>query len=129
MGWFKDLLVGKPKAMPVSVNDGNFQEEVLRSALPVVLDVWGPGCLPCKRLEPIVVDLATRYQGKVKVAELNAAAAPHTTARLGVRGTPTVIYFRQGGQEVERVVGFKGSLYHAEVIEQLLLDGAVAQES
>lgn len=123
MGWLEKLLAGKPKVMPVSVNDRNFQEEVLRSELPVLLDVWGPGCMPCKRLEPIIIELATRYQGQVKVAELNAQAAPETAARLGVRGTPTVIYFRKQGQEVDRVVGFRGSPYHEEVIEQELLEG------
>lgn len=123
MGWFKNLLTGTPKVMPVSVNDTNFHQEVLRSELPVVLDVWGPGCAPCKQLEPIIVDLATRYQGRVKVAELNAQAAPRTAAKLGVRGTPTVIYYKPGGRVVDRAVGFKGSLYHTEVIEQELLEG------
>jgi len=108
---------------PVHIDDDNFQREVLRSAEPVLLDVWGPGCAPCKQLEPIVVRLATRYRGRVKVAELNAAAAPRTVRKLGIKGTPTVLYFHKG-RIIERVVGFRGELYHQEIIDTELL-GAV----
>lgn len=113
----------EPEVWPVHVDDENFKAEVLRSSEPVMLDVWGPGCAPCKQLEPIVIRFAKRYQGRLKVAEINAAAAPKTMSRLGVMGTPTVIYFRDG-HEVERVVGFKGELYHSEFIEQELLEPA-----
>src|SRR5512137_2249779 len=72
---FLDKLFGPraPRVQPTHVDDGNFVAEVARSALPVVLDVWSPGCGPCKMMEPIVTSLATRYAGRVKVAELNAA--------------------------------------------------------
>ena len=106
---------GAPKAMPVHVDDSSFEREVLRSDLPVMLDVWGPDCVPCRHLEPIVMRLAGRYQGRVKVAELNAAAAPRSAARLGVQGTPTVVFFK-GRREVERAVGFKGEAWLDEVI-------------
>jgi thioredoxin 1 len=72
-------------------------------------------------MEPIIFRLAKRYQGRVKIAELNAAAAPRTIQKLFVTGTPTVIYFKKG-QEVERVVGLRGETYHQEVIENELLD-------
>lgn len=110
----------EPAVMPVHVDDGNYGDEVLRSDLPVMLDVWGPGCVPCKHLEPIVIRLAGRYRGRVKVAEMNAAEAPRSAARLGVRGTPTVVFLR-GRREVERVVGFRGELYLEEIIESELL--------
>lgn len=106
--------------MPVHVDDATFEREVMRSELPVLLDVWGPGCAPCRALEPIVVRLAGRYAGRVKVAELNAAAAPRAAARLRVMGTPTVVYFKRG-REVERVVGMRGELFHEEIIESELL--------
>ena len=111
----------EPKLMPVSIDDANFEREVLRSELPVMLDVWGPGCAPCKQLEPIVVRLTNEYRGRIKVAEVNAESAPKTMRRLGVRGTPTVLYFR-GRREVERVVGFRGEPYHREIIETELLE-------
>ena len=109
-----------PKVQPVHVDDENFIEEVLRADLPVLLDVWSPGCGPCAQLEPIVMDLAAAYQGRVKVAEMNAAEAMEYTARFGVMGTPTVLFFRRG-REVERVTGFVGSRYLREVIEHELL--------
>ncbi len=114
-----------PKVQPTHLDDANVVREVLRSELPVVVDVWSPGCGPCRMLEPIIVDLATAYAGRVKVAELNAAVAGRTAARFGVMGTPTVLFFR-GGREVDRVVGFVGELYLRDVIEQDLLSGPVA---
>jgi len=114
---------GTPKVMPVHVNDANFVAEVSRSDIPVVLDVWGPGCGPCKMMEPIVVSLATRYQGRVKVAELNAAESGATAARLGVMGTPTILFFKKR-REVDRVVGFVGERYLVEVVDEELLGGA-----
>ncbi len=109
-----------PRVQPAHVDDDTFAAEVLRSEVPVMLDVWSPGCGPCRMLEPIVMDLARAYQGRVKVAELNAAEAARTAARYGVMGTPTVLFFR-GGREVERVVGFVGSRYLREVIDAELL--------
>jgi thioredoxin len=114
-----------PKVQPVHVDDENFLREVARSDLPVVLDVWSPGCGPCQMMEPIIMDLATAYQGKVKVAEMNAAQAQHHAARLGVMGTPTVVFLRRG-REVHRVVGFVGSRYLREVVEAELLGAPAA---
>jgi thioredoxin 1 len=119
MGWLRKLFKVKEAVQPVSVDDTNFEDEVLGSDLPVLLDVWTPTCVHCGRLVPVVVGLATRYQGKLKVAEINGEESPRTMARLRVRGTPTVVYFHQG-REVERVVGFKGSLYHQDYIENEL---------
>jgi thioredoxin 1 len=109
-----------PRVQPVHVDDGNFIAEVARSQLPTVLDVWSPGCGPCAMLEPIVMDLATAYQGRVKVAEMNAAEAGEYLARLGVMGTPTVLFFKKG-REVHRVVGFVGSRYLREIIDSELI--------
>jgi len=112
-----------PPIQPVRVDDRNFVAEVGRSDMPVVLDVWSPGCGPCRMLEPVLMSVAKRYEGRVKVAEMNAAGAPWATARLGVLGTPTVLFFRKG-REVERVVGFVGERYIAEVVEAELLPPA-----
>lgn len=120
MGFWSKLLGLEPGILPVHVDDQNFEDEILRSKVPVMLDVWGPGCAPCKQLEPIVVSLTERYQGKIKVAELNVAAAPKAARRLLVRGTPTVIYFKDR-KEVERVVGLRGELYHQQTIDEVLL--------
>ncbi|MGM0597819.1 MAG: thioredoxin family protein [Myxococcota bacterium] len=118
MSWIKKILglEQDERAIPVAVDDSNFKEEVQNSDLPVLLDLWGPGCTPCKQLAPIISGLAKKYHGKVKIAQCNVADAPQTGRKLRVRGTPTVVYFKKG-KEIERVVGFKGSLYHTEIIE------------
>jgi thioredoxin 1 len=113
----------EPRVMPVHVDDSNFNAEVRQSRIPVLLDVWSPLCGACRQLEPIIIRLATRYQKQVKVAEINASAAPRTMQKLFVSATPTVIYFKKG-QEVERVEGFRGEPYHQDIIDNELLQPA-----
>ena len=120
MGWLGKIFGGGEKLQPISINDENFKSEILESNVPVLLDVWGPSCAPCQKLAPIIVDIATDYGDRLKVAEMNAAASPRTMGRLGIRGTPTVVYFDRG-REVDRVVGFKGSLYHRDIIDNDIL--------
>lgn len=122
MGWLAKLFgPGKPRVQPIHVDDGSFVNEVARSELPVMLDVWSPGCGPCRMMEPIVMDLAAEYQGRVKVAEMNATEAGHYTSRLGIMGTPTLVFFKRG-REVHRAIGFVGSRYLREVIDAELLE-------
>ena len=126
MGWLSRMFgPSAPRVQPTHLTDENFVAEVLRSELPVVVDVWSPGCGPCNMLEPIIMDLASAYAGRVKVAELNAAEAGRIAARFGVMGTPTILFF-DGGREVERVVGFVGSRYLREVVENALLAAPAA---
>lgn len=106
------------KEPPVHVNDSNFDEEVLKSDVPVVLDVWSPSCAPCQKLEEVMFALRKRYDGRVKVCELSSANAQKTAAKLRISATPTVLYF-QGGREKDRVMGFRSSIYHQEAIEEL----------
>jgi len=125
MGWLGKLLgPGRPRVQPVHLDDESFVREVARSELPVVLDAWSPGCGPCQMMESIVMDLAAEYQGRVKVAEMNAAEAGHHTSRLGVMGTPTVLFFDRG-REAHRVVGFIGLRDLREVVETELLGSPV----
>jgi len=123
MGWLERLFGTRPRVQPAHVDDTNFQAEVVNSDLPVLLDVWSPYCGPCQQLEPIVMKLAARFQGRVKVAEVNAREAPRTMRKLGITATPTVVYFRRG-REVARTEGFRGEAWHAEIIETELLGGA-----
>ena len=106
---------------PVSLNDKNFVEEVRRSKTPVMVDIWSNGCAPCMSLVPTVKRLACKYEGRVKVAELNVGNGMKTVGKLGVRGTPTVLFFKNGNV-VERVVGARGQHYYEEIIEEDLLD-------
>lgn len=120
MGWMQKLFGSEPKVMPVSVTDANFDAEVLKSDVPVLVDFWSESCGPCRMLAPIVIALATEFAGRIKVVEVDVARAPKVCRRLGVQSTPTVLYFRRGAV-AERVVGFRGSLYHREIIETELL--------
>ncbi|MFK7985583.1 MAG: thioredoxin family protein [Sandaracinaceae bacterium] len=119
MGFFSKLLGITPKQPPQHIDDDNFNQEVMQSSVPVILDVWGPNCRYCKQLEPVVMQLAAEYDGRVKICELNVEGSPKTAGRLGVKGLPTVIYFRPRGREVERVSGMRSSLYHQEAIQEL----------
>ena len=108
------------KKEPVELNESNFKTEVTQSEIPVLVDIWSPGCAPCATLAPTIMRLAGKYDGRIKVAQLNSQAAPKITSRLGVRGTPTVLFFKQG-RVVERVVGVRGQHYYEEIIDEDLL--------
>lgn len=121
MGWLTKLLGLEAEPHEVrSVSDENYKHEVLDSELPVLLDAWSDGCGPCKLLEPVVINLSKQYRGRLKVVEMNVANAPKTARKLGVTGTPTVLYFRKG-RVVERVVGYRASHYHQDLIDHELL--------
>lgn len=121
MGLLKWLgLEGGCKKEPLELTDSNFKAEVNKSDVPVLIDVWSPGCQPCQALAPTIMRLACKYDGKLKVCHLNAGANPKTTGKLGVRGTPTVLFLKNGAV-VERVVGTRGQHYYEEIIEEDLL--------
>jgi len=107
-----------PKKPPVSITDENFETEVLAATVPVLLDVWGTSCGPCRQLESVIMDLSAHYDGRVKVCELNAHVHHASVQRLQIQHTPTVIYFH-GGKELERHHGFRPSLYPKQTINEL----------
>ncbi|PYR39491.1 MAG: thioredoxin [Acidobacteria bacterium] len=84
--------------------DANFDEIVLKSGAPVLVDFWAEWCGPCKRLGPTVDALATEYAGKVTVGKLNVDENPNVSFKFQIRGIPTILIFK-GGQVVESVVG------------------------
>ena len=124
MGFLGNLFKGKKKLQPLHITDANFHDEDVMSDVPVVLDVWGTNCAPCEQLAPLVMELAGEYDGRVKVCELLADKNPKTVLRYKIMGTPTVLYFKPRAQLVERVSGFKGWLYHTEIIDTDLLTAA-----
>jgi len=88
----------------VHVTDSNFEQEVLKSSTPVLIDFWAPWCGPCKAIAPIVDELANDYAGRLKVVKMNVDDNQETPARYGVRGIPNLIIFK-GGQVKEQIVG------------------------
>lgn len=88
----------------ITVNDNNFEDEVLKSELPVFVDFWAPWCMPCQRMLSVVEELAKEYEGKVKVCKLNVDEAPNTTRAYGIMSIPTSIIFKDG-KPVDTTVG------------------------
>ena len=90
---------------PVHVTDDSFDQEVLQSELPTVVDFWAEWCAPCKRIAPILEDIAAEYEGQLKVTKLDVDENPDTTGALGILSIPTLLVFKDG-QPVERIVGY-----------------------
>jgi thioredoxin 1 len=88
----------------IEIDDRNFNAEVVHSATPVLVDFSAEWCGPCKKLEPIVADLARQYEGRIKVGHLDVEAAPATAAQFGVMSVPTLIFFK-GGKPADQIVG------------------------
>ena len=89
------------------VSDTSFEQDVLKSANPVLVDFWAEWCGPCKMIAPILGEIADEQTGKLSVAKLNVDDNPDTARRFGVMSIPTMIVFKDG-QEAARIVGAKG---------------------
>ena len=101
------------------VGDDNFEAEVVRSSLPVLIDFWAPWCGPCKSIAPIIEELAREYEGRLKVAKLNVDENQGTPSRYGVRGIPNLIILK-GGAVKEQLVGVVPKSRLVNAIEKVL---------
>jgi thioredoxin 1 len=106
----------------VEVNDANFDQEVLRSEQPVLVDFWAVWCGPCKAIAPIVDGVAQTYAGKLKVAKVNVDQNGATPSRYNIRGIPTLLFFK-GGKIADQVVGYCGQDVIEEKVKKLIGDG------
>jgi thioredoxin 1 len=88
----------------VSVTDNNFDQEVIKAELPVLVDFWAPWCGPCKAVAPVIDDLSKEYEGRLKVVKLNTDENPKTAQAYSIKGIPSLFLFK-AGQVVEQVVG------------------------
>lgn len=87
----------------VHVADGSFDDEVLKSEIPVLVDYWADWCGPCKMIAPILEQIADDYTGKLKIAKLNIDENPNTPPKYGIRGIPTLMLFKHGNVEATKV--------------------------
>jgi thioredoxin 1 len=101
------------------VNEQNFENEVLRSELPVLIDVSTAWCAPCRLAASAVIEVAQQHQGQLKVVAIDGDESPELVASLGVRGYPTFLGY-VGGRRVESQAGFYGKKKLAELSERLL---------
>lgn len=106
-------------ANTIVLNDQNFDEVVLKSDTPVMVDFWATWCGPCVMAGPVVDSLADDYKGKVKIGKLDVDANQTTAAAYGVMSIPTVIVFKDG-KEVARKVGFAGRPMYEGLLKQVL---------
>ncbi|MGQ9463234.1 MAG: thioredoxin [Candidatus Fervidibacter sp.] len=101
------------------VDKTNFEEEVLKSEVPVMVDFWAPWCAPCLMIAPIVERLAERYEGQLKVVKLNVDENQEYAIRYRVMSIPTLLFFKDG-QAVDRIIGAVGEQAIAQKIEALI---------
>jgi thioredoxin 1 len=103
----------------VQVTDQNFESTVATAQQPVLVDFWATWCAPCKMLKPVIDELATEYQGRVTIAELDVDANPVTASKFAVLSIPSLILFR-GGKPAERIVGYKPKAFLKQRIDAVI---------
>ena len=100
---------------PVTITDDNFENEVINSDIPVLIDFWATWCGPCKIIAPVVEELAEEYDGKVKVGKLDVDSNQETSIKFGVRSIPTLLIFNKG--ELQDTI--IGAVPKAQIVQKL----------
>jgi len=103
----------------VRLTQSNWEEEVLNSDIPVLVDFWAPWCGPCRMVAPVVAEIAEEYEGKVKVGKLNTDEEPEIAVRYGIMSIPTLMIFKNG-EVVDQIIGAVPKEYLLEKIQQAL---------
>jgi len=97
----------------VNITDASFEDDVLKSEIPVLVDYWAAWCGPCKMIAPILEEMADKYDGKLKICKLDVDANDSTSAKYNVKGIPTLMMFREGNVEGTKV----GAVSKSQLIE------------
>ncbi|HSN18003.1 MAG TPA: thioredoxin TrxA [Gammaproteobacteria bacterium] len=87
----------------VHTSDANFDNDVLKSSVPVLVDYWAEWCGPCKMIAPTLDEIARDYQGKLKIAKVNVDENPQVTQKFGIRSIPTLMIFKDGSVQAQKV--------------------------
>ncbi len=90
--------------MVLYITDQSFEEEVIKSTQPVLLDLWAPWCGPCRMVAPVVESLAKKHKGKFKFCKMNVDENPKTAAKYGIMSIPTLMFFKDG-EVIDTVIG------------------------
>jgi len=105
---------------PVELTDDNFEQEVIKSDLPVLVDFWATWCGPCRMVGPIVDELAKEYAGKLKVGKLNVDNNGKTSIKYGIMSIPSLLFFKKG-QVVDQMVGAAPKNSFVEKLDRILV--------
>ena len=103
----------------VTVSDAEFETSVVQNEKPAIVDFWAEWCQPCKMLAPTVEEIANEYDDKILVTKLNVDDNPQTATKFGIRGIPTLLFFK-GGQVVQQIVGVKTKAEIKKIIDEHL---------
>lgn len=103
----------------MDVTDQKFEQEVLKSNLPVLVDFWAPWCAPCRIVSPIVEELAKEYNGKLQVFKLNVDDNPQTASKYGIMSIPSLLIFKKG-QVAKTMIGAQGKENLKKGIEEVI---------
>ena len=103
----------------ITLTDSNFDEEVLKSDVPFLVDFYAEWCPPCKMLGPVIEELANEYQGKAKVGKVDVDKNQSTASKYGIMSLPT-IYFFKGGQPVKSLVGIQSKENFKSELDQIV---------
>jgi len=108
----------------LEVNDANFDQEVLQSDIPVLVDFWAVWCGPCRAIAPVVESVATTYAGKLKVAKVNVDQNGATPSRYGIRGIPALLFFKSG-KVADQIVGYVPKEHIDQTLKRVLVKETV----
>jgi len=103
----------------VEVTDQSFEEEIINSELPAMVDFWAEWCGPCKTVGPTVEELSKEYKGKINIVKMNVDENRQTTTKFGIRNIPTLILFK-GGEVVQTIIGAQPKSHIEEELKKLL---------
>ncbi len=103
----------------IKVNDASFDQEVKQAEIPVLVDFWAPWCGPCRKISPIIDEIAEEYKGKIKVVKINTDENVRTAQEYSISGIPSILIFNKG-EAVERLVGLMQKQNLVSTIEKYL---------